>query len=125
MTCRIAQLTLDVADVGRMSEFWSLALGYRVVPDEGRSVHLVPPDDAGFDRPTMWLQPVDDVERRKNRCHPDLDAEDPAAEVTRLLELGAAHADVGQRGDEGFVVLRDPEGNEFCVLGADRPTAEE
>ena len=96
MTCRIAQLTLDVVDVERMSEFWSLALGYRVVPDEGRSVHLVPPDDADVDRPTMWLQPVHDGKHRKNRCHPDLDADDPTAEVARLLELGATHADVGR-----------------------------
>ncbi len=36
MTCRIAQLTLDVVDVERMSEFWSLALGYRVVPPDER-----------------------------------------------------------------------------------------
>jgi Glyoxalase-like domain len=46
MTSRIAQLTLDVVDPDRMAEFWSLALGYRVVPDEGRSIHRVPPDDA-------------------------------------------------------------------------------
>ncbi|MFC8615298.1 VOC family protein [Micromonospora purpureochromogenes] len=41
---------------------------------------------------------------------------DPQAEVRRLLALGARRADVGQSGDEGFVVLADPEGNEFCVL---------
>ena len=116
MTCRIAQLTLDVIDPVKMSEFWSLALGYRVVPDEGRSIHLVPPDDASAALPTMWLQPVDDAKDRKNRCHPDLDATDPAAEVERLIALGAQHADVGQTGTESFVVLTDPEGNEFCVL---------
>ena len=117
MTCHIAQLTLDVVDVELMSEFWSLALGYRAVPDEGRSIHLVPPDDAGSDLPTMWLQPVEDRKDRKNRCHPDLEADDPAGEVARLISLGASRADVGQTGREGFVVLVDPEGNEFCVLG--------
>ena len=118
MTCRITQLTLDVIDAPKMSEFWSLALGYRAIPDDGRSIHLVPPDDADSDLPTMWLQPVDARKHHKNRCHPDLEAEDPAAEVERLLTLGATHADVGQTGRETFVVLVDPEGNEFCVLGA-------
>jgi hypothetical protein len=107
MTSRIAQLTLDVVDPVKMSEFWSLALGYRAVPDEGRSIHLVPPDDGAENAPTMWLQPVDEAKQRKNRCHPDLEADDPAGEVKRLLALGASHADVGQTGDEGFVVLGD------------------
>jgi hypothetical protein len=118
VTCRIAQLTLDVVDAAKMSEFWSLALGYRAIPDDGRSIHLVPPDDANSDLPTMWLQPVDARKHNKNRCHPDLEAEDPTAEVNRLLALGASHADVGQTGRETFVVLLDPEENEFCVLGA-------
>ena len=54
----------------------------------------------------------------KNRDHPDLVAADGAveAEVARLLALGANRADVGQKGDEGFTVLADPEGNEFCLL---------
>jgi hypothetical protein len=46
----------------------------------------------------------------------DLRTTDAAAEVQRLLGLGATRADIGQGGDEGFDVLADPEGNEFCVL---------
>jgi len=118
MTTRIAQLTLDVVDVDVMATFWSEALGYRAVPDEGRSIHLVPADDARSDLPTMWLQPVSERKARKNRCHPDLEADEPDAEVDRLVALGATRADVGQTGEEGFVVMADPEGNEFCVLGA-------
>jgi hypothetical protein len=126
MTSRLAQLTLDVVDIDRMATFWSEALGYRSVPDEGRSIHLVPADDARSDLPTMWLQPVSDRKAGKNRCHPDLESDEPADEVERLVALGATRADVGQTGEEGFVVLADPEGNEFCVLGAhasvtDRP----
>jgi catechol 2,3-dioxygenase-like lactoylglutathione lyase family enzyme len=58
------------------------------------------------------------VKAGKNRGHPDLvaDGGDIDAEVRRLLALGAIRADVGRRGGEGFVVLRDPEGNEFCLL---------
>jgi hypothetical protein len=68
----------------------------------------------------VWLQPVDEPTPGKNRGHPDLvpdDADaDADAEVERLLALGASRVDVGQSGAEGFVVLADPEGNEFCVL---------
>ena len=67
--------------------------------------------------PTVWLQGSGTPKHGKNRLHLDLVAEgEPAAEVDRLVGLGARPADVGQTGDEGFTVLADPEGNEFCVL---------
>jgi catechol 2,3-dioxygenase-like lactoylglutathione lyase family enzyme len=115
MTARLEQWTLDVRDVAAMARFWSAVLGYRV-GDDGQ--HLWPPADAGPHAPSVWLQPVDEPTPGKNRGHPDLVPVDgdADAEVERLLGLGARHADVGQSGDEGFVVLVDPEGNEFCVL---------
>ena len=66
----------------------------------------------------MWLQNTGEPKVGKNRDHPDLRPVDGDvdAEVERLVELGARHVDVGQTGREGFVVLADPEGNEFCVL---------
>jgi catechol 2,3-dioxygenase-like lactoylglutathione lyase family enzyme len=112
MTSRIAQWTLDVQDVDAMAEFWSQALGYRAERRDDGSVKLYPPGDGLF----VWLQPSAGPKAGKNRNHPDLVAADPAAEVERLLHLGARRADVGQQGDEGFTVLTDPEGNEFCVL---------
>ncbi len=58
----------------------------------------------------------------KNRLHIDLRPDDQDAEVARLVALGAQRVDVGQ-GDVGWVVLADPEGNEFCVLAVDlRPS---
>jgi hypothetical protein len=59
----------------------------------------------------------------KNRLHLDLSPTDMGQdeEVRRLLGLGARHADVGQTGDESWVTLADPEGNEFCVLADRRP----
>jgi catechol 2,3-dioxygenase-like lactoylglutathione lyase family enzyme len=114
MVSRIAQWTLDVHDVDRMAEFWSRALGYRIDKGADGDAHLWPPDGDGL---SVWLQPTGAVKAGKNRDHPDLVTDgDVDAEVARLLGLGAVHADVGQRGDEGFVVLRDPEGNEFCLL---------
>ena len=113
MTARIAQWTLDVRDVASMARFWAAVLGYRI---GGDGQHLWPPPDAGPHAPSVWLQPVAEPTPGKNRGHPDLVAVDADAEVGRLLGLGARHVDVGQSGDEGFVVLADPEGNEFCVL---------
>ena len=115
MGARIGQWTLDVRDVATMARFWAAALGYRVDAD---GEHLWPPPDAGPAAPSVWLQPIAEPTPGKNRGHPDLVpvGADADAEVERLLALGARHADVGQAGTEGFVVLADPEGNEFCVL---------
>jgi hypothetical protein len=55
----------------------------------------------------------------KNRIHFDFRPDDQQAEVERVIALGARHADIGQTGDESWVVLADPEGNEFCILAAD------
>jgi hypothetical protein len=116
MTSRFAQWTLDVHDVTRMASFWSQVLGYEIEPGRDGDEHLWPP--AGSAGLSVWLQPTTAAKTGKNRDHPDLvvDGGDVDAEVHRLLDLGATHADVGQRGTEGFVVLRDPEGNEFCLL---------
>ena len=115
MVSRLTQWTLDVRDPAIMAAFWSAALGYEIDTD---GQHLRPPADAPAGSPTVWLQPTARDKRDKNPAHPDLYAPDgdPAAEVERLLAIGATRADVGQTGDEGFTVLADPEGNEFCVI---------
>jgi Glyoxalase-like domain len=120
MGARIGQWTLDVRDVALMADFWAAALGYRVDAD---GQHLRPPPDAGPQALSVWLQPVDEPTPGKIRGHPDLVPTDgdADAEVERLLALGARHADVGQTGEEGFVVLTDPEGNAFCVLRGRAP----
>jgi len=64
---------------------------------------------------------VPEGKQAKNRLHLDLRPDDQDAEVARLLGLGATRADVGQGVDKTWVVLADPEGNEFCVLRALRP----
>ncbi|MGK5738266.1 VOC family protein [Micromonospora sp. URMC 103] len=115
MVAWVAQYTLDVEDVDCMAAFWSAALGYTVDQGGDGSAKLYPPP--GGTGPTVWLQGSGTAKRAKNRLHLDLVSDgDPAAEVRRLIDLGARHADVGQTGDEQFVVLADPEDNEFCVL---------
>ena len=92
------------------------ALGYRAERDEGDSIHLAPPNGDG---PTMWLQPADELKVAANSAATSTSKPTiPLAEVERLIALGARRADVGQTGHEGFEVLVDPEGNEFCVLAA-------
>jgi catechol 2,3-dioxygenase-like lactoylglutathione lyase family enzyme len=120
MTSRIAQWTLDVQDVDVMARFWSAVLGYRIDRGDDGNAKLYPPDDAPG-APTVWLQASAGPKAGKNRTHPDLvvaGGGDQTAEVDRLLALGARRADVGQTGEEGFTVLTDPEGNEFCLLKA-------
>ena len=118
MVSRFAQWTLDVHDLPLMADFWSKALDLRVEHLDDRSAKLYPPDGAAPDVPTVWLQPTAPGKTQKNRLHPDLRPVDGnvEAEIERLLALGATRADVGQTGDEPFVVLADPEGNELCVL---------
>ena len=118
MTSRISQVTLDVHDVGLMAEFWSAVLGSTVAMGDDGCAMLNPPQGG---EPTMWLQAGAPPKSGKLRCHIDLRTTDPAAEVARLLGLGARRVDVGQRGDEGLDVLADPEGNEFCVLHRSAP----
>jgi catechol-2,3-dioxygenase len=121
MVARIAQLTLDVHDLDGQAGFWSEALGLTVHTGDDGACKLYPPQGAAPDALTIWLQPVEDGKREKLRLHLDLRPRDGdlETEVERLIGLGAARADVGQSGDEGFTVLADPEGNEFCVLHGD------
>ncbi|MEV0428034.1 VOC family protein [Micromonospora sp. NPDC049836] len=115
MTALVAQYTLDVSDLDLMARFWSAALGYTVRQGGDGNAKLYPPP--GRPGPTIWLQGSGTAKHGKNRLHLDLVSDgDPAAEVDRLVALGARHIDVGQTGTEGFTVLADPEENEFCVL---------
>ncbi|MHB1208201.1 MAG: VOC family protein [Acidimicrobiales bacterium] len=67
--------------------------------------------------PGLLFVQVPEAKSVKNRLHLDFRPEDRDFEVDRLLALGATRIDIGQ-GEQSWVVLADPEGNEFCVLGA-------
>jgi hypothetical protein len=73
--------------------------------------------------PDLVFGRVPEAKTIKNRLHLDLRPDDRDAHVQRLLDLGATPADVGQTGSESWVVLADPEGNEFCGLSSAKPTA--
>lgn len=117
MSLFIDWLAIDCADPAALACFWAEALGYRVVeadpptPDE---VSIVP--NSGQGTRLLFLR-VPEGKQVKNRLHLDLRPSDQAAEVERLIALGARRVDIGQ-GEPTWVVLADPEGNEFCVLRA-------
>jgi catechol 2,3-dioxygenase-like lactoylglutathione lyase family enzyme len=122
MACRITEIAVDCTDPEALARFWTAALGYEVGQTEDGYVELVPPEGAGPAVPTIGLLRVPEPKAVKNRLHLDVSATDRTRdeEVERLLALGATRADVGQgpldSGGVTWVVLADPEGNEFCVL---------
>jgi hypothetical protein len=120
MDIRIQCLCIDTTDPGRLATFWQAALGWRRTLEEGDEVVLEPPAGSPEDgvAPDLLFLRVPEDKLGKNRLHLDLRPADQAAEVTRLEGLGARRADVGQSADVSWVVLADPDGNEFCVLRA-------
>lgn len=120
MSTRLVHLVMDSNDPSRLGKFWSAALGWEVAAEEPGEV-VVWPTGFSYPDPTalpLVFVPVPEPKRGKNRVHLDLastSAEHQAAQVQRLRELGATPVDIGQ-GDVAWVVLADPEGNEFCVL---------
>lgn len=111
---------LDSTDPHRTAAFWQEALGWRRTFDTDNEVVLEPPAGSPQDgvAPDLLFLRVPEGKEVKNRWHPDLRPTDQAAEVARLEALGATRIDVGQRADQSFVVMADPDGNEFCVLRA-------
>jgi hypothetical protein len=125
MSIRLQNISFDSLDANRLAEFWAAALGWRVTSVDPEEVVIEPPAgsrDEGI-APDIIFLPVTQDRVTKNRVHLDLRPSDQVAEVERLEGLGATRIDIGQPSDCTWVVLADPEGNEFCVL---RPyTAEE
>ncbi|MDN3024354.1 VOC family protein [Streptomyces sp. S.PB5] len=117
MSLEWEQLNVDAADPVALGRWWAEALGWVVVNDDPDEYEIRPDKDR---LPGLLFAPVPEAKTIKNRLHLDLRPEDQAAEVARLLALGARHTDVGQ-GEQSWVVLQDPEGNEFCVLSDRRP----
>ena len=125
MTSRFTELALDCADPVALARFWCAVLDYEVQDEADGLVTIGAPglsaatSHASPVPPTLTFAHVPEAKTVKNRLHLDVTPTDrtQADEVRRLLDLGARHADVGQ-GDQTWVVLTDPEGNEFCVLAS-------
>jgi catechol 2,3-dioxygenase-like lactoylglutathione lyase family enzyme len=118
MSCRISELVLNCADPELLAKFWSDALGYVELGREDGAIEIGPPAGFGGLQPTIILSPSSNPRTGRLPLHIDVNPvdRDQAAELERLLAIGARPADVGQSGDEQWHVLEDPEGNEFCLL---------
>jgi hypothetical protein len=108
------EVAVDSREPKVLGLWWRDALGWVVVGETEHELEIAPAEGA---HPTVLFGAVPEEKSVKNRLHFDFVPDDQAAEVDRLLRMGATHADIGQR-DVPWVVLADPEGNEFCVLAA-------
>lgn len=115
----LAAVVVAAVEAQALREFWQTASGWDLVEDNDHAVSFRHPNGRGplLELITREGLPTDDP--RKNRVHLDVapaKTDDQAAEVARLVDLGATPADVGQGDEVTWVVLADPEGNEICVL---------
>ena len=113
MATRLFSVVFDASDHIALGRWWASALELSVAGERDNEAWIEPRD-----APELIFVPVPEPKTSKNRIHLDLASTSPEhqqAIVDRLISLGAKHAEIGQR-DIPWVVLSDPEGNEFCVL---------
>ncbi|MEV5958629.1 VOC family protein [Streptomyces sp. NPDC051987] len=106
---QINALIVDATDPERLAAFWSELLGRPVVGRMGPYVWLRRENDLG-----LGFQRTAEPKSSKNRMHFDITSPDPAAEQQRIEMLGGHRLE--QYADGGFLVMADPEGNEFCII---------
>jgi hypothetical protein len=108
------QVIIDAQNPAALGHWWRDALGWVVVDEDPNEFEIRP--TAG-EHPGLLFVQVGESKTVKNRLHLDFRPDDRDREVERLVGLGATRADVGQ-GEQSWVVLADPEGNEFCILSS-------
>jgi predicted enzyme related to lactoylglutathione lyase len=113
-------LVLDCENPEALAQFWAPALGYVDLGSAGAYVALFPNGRRG---PKLLLQRVEEPKAVKNRMHLDIEVSDIEAEAQRLVALGAARVSEGPCSEHGssWILMADPEGNEFCVCDAGQP----
>ena len=115
MTSRAVVIAIDALQPRVVADFWCAVLGWEEIEADAGGISIAPADGRW---PTIDVCQVPDAKTTKNRLHLDLraDGSSTSEELQRLLDLGARRVDVGQGPDVSWVVLADPEGNEFCLL---------
>jgi catechol 2,3-dioxygenase-like lactoylglutathione lyase family enzyme len=116
MPIRWEQVVVDAEDPPRLARWWAEALGFVVVTEKDDEAEIRRSRD---ELPALLFTLATDGKAGKNRLHLDLRPDDQAAEVERLVGMGARPVDIGQQ-NVSWIVLADPEGNEFCLLGGVR-----
>ena len=117
MTLEWEQTVIDAADPAMLSRWWADALGWVALDEVDGDYEIRPSADR---LPGLLFAAVPEPKTLKNRLHLDFRPDDRDAEVDRMLALGARRVDVSQ-GEQSWVVLADPEGNEFCILSSRLP----
>lgn len=115
MSCHIAVIAIDAVEPRVVANFWCAVLGWQMAEETHDVISIAAP---GGSWPSIDVVAVPEGKAVKNRIHLDLRADgvSSADELERLLALGARRVDVGQDPDASWVVLSDPEKNEFCLL---------
>jgi predicted enzyme related to lactoylglutathione lyase len=120
MATRWTAVVFDTPDARNLARWWAAALGWEISYENNHESDVMPPgDQRAPGQIELCFGAGGDHKASKNRIHLDLASdskEHQAAQVERLLSLGARPADIGQDASVPWVVLADPEGNEFCVL---------
>ena len=124
MPSRLAVIAIDAIQPRVVADFWCAVLDWHVVDEDTDIISIGPQDGSP---PSIDVIAVPEGKTVKNRLHFDLRADgvSTAEELERLLALGARRTDVGQGPDVSWVVLSDPEGNEFCLLSRSVQDVEE
>ena len=110
-------VVVDCADPSALARWWAQVLDYNITYEAADEVVIAGGTEENPVYPGLVFILVPEGKSAKNRLHIDLNPDDQDAEVARLEGLGAKRVDIGQK-DVRWVVLADPEGNEFCVLTA-------
>ncbi|MBO2456873.1 VOC family protein [Actinomadura violacea] len=111
MSISIGNICIDANDLAGSTAFWQAVTGYQVASSDEGTTYL---EDANKSGVGLSLQAVPERRDGKNRLHLDLVTDDLAGEVDRIRAAGASEV----RRFDGWVVLADPEGNQFCVVAA-------
>ena len=118
MTLRLGEIVIDCAEHETVVAFWLAAMGDYARVDVNEQYVAITPAEPSIGRPAILFQKVPEPKAVKNRVHLDLRGESMAAEVERLINLGATLIAERTLGDDvRWTVMADPEGNEFCVSG--------
>lgn len=127
MTLRWYSVVVDCHDIAAQARWWAETLDWRIEYEDDEEVVIVPPHAVDNSRtipfeeqnPGLVFVTVPEGKTVKNRLHIDLAPagdDDQGSQVALLVSRGATTVDIGQGADVTWVVLADPEGNEFCVL---------
>lgn len=106
-------IVVDTHDLPSLARFWCQVLDWKVLFEADDEI-VIGADKSAV--PGITFVPVPEKKTVKNRLHIDLAPDDQAVEVERIIGLGARRVEIGQGADVSWVLLADPEGNEFCVL---------